>query len=316
MTHRDHIPGWYERLRPLIIDRAPEQPPAQAAAEKALREFERGDHSLRKQHDQRIAESVAAEAKRCPLPSGCFVDASGVWGRIAVAARVAWSRCGVVRQALRWIAPGEFLMGSPDDELDRSPKEGPQHRVRITRGFWMADTVCTQELWQAVMGENPSRDISMQRPVTHVSWDDVQEFLRQLIWMLGGHLKADLPTEAEWEYACRAGTTTAYSFGNVPSPERVACNRKCPVPVKGLPPNAWGLYEMHGNVWELCADGRRDYAANVDPIDDPRGPAEYACARGGSWIHDAHTARSAARNWVGRRVRGDLLGFRFVLRAP
>ncbi|MER2603391.1 MAG: formylglycine-generating enzyme family protein, partial [Candidatus Competibacter phosphatis] len=177
---------------------------------------------------------------------------------------------GSATQRLRWIEPGSFLMGSPEDEPERSSDEGPRHWVTLSRGFWLADSACTQALWQAVMGSNPSAfKENAQRPVEQVSWNDVQGFLRRLEALLPG-CRADLPTEAEWEYACRAGAETPFSFGEQITPEQVNYNGEHPyaggkkglyrqqtVPVKSLPPNAWGLYEMHGNVDEWCADGQR-----------------------------------------------------------
>lgn len=232
-----------------------------------------------------------------------------------------------VTQRLRWIEPGEFSMGSPPEEPERDSGEGPRHRVRITRSFWLADTACTQALWQAVMGENPSRfqqgQDAPRRPVENVSWDDVQRFLERL--RLPG---ADLPSEAEWEYACRAGTDTPFSFGANIAPEQVNYDgnypyaggnkglyRESTVPVASLPANSWGLYEMHGNVWEWCADGLRDYADR--PEADPRGPAGAAprVVRGGSWFNDAGWARSASRSRFGRGYRDDDLGFRLALRS-
>ena len=171
-----------------------------------------------------------------------------------------------VIQRMRWIEPGTFLMGSPKDERDRRDTVGPQHPVMISQGFWLFDTACTQALWEAVMGQNPNQFKGANRPVENVSWNDCQAFLLQLNERLPG-LDLDLPSEAQWEYACRAGTTTPFSFGPNITPEQVNYNGNHPyaggkmglyrgetVSVAGLPPNPWGLYEMHGNVWEWCQD--------------------------------------------------------------
>ena len=242
-----------------------------------------------------------------------------------------------VIQRFRWLPPGEFWMGSPDDEPERYKNEGPCHRVRLSQGFWLADSACTQALWQALMGNNPS-DFKgdEQRPVENVSFDDVQAFLARLQALLPTGCEAVLPTEAEWEYACRAGTDTPF---NLPAPiSRASANfdagaagelavageeSRSTVPVKSLPPNAWGLYEMHGNVWEWCADDQRDYAGTALPeaaLEDPWGPDSQEqeaqrAVRGGSWIALARSLRSARR---GRAPRGDRdrdLGFRVALRS-
>ncbi|MBA2594891.1 MAG: formylglycine-generating enzyme family protein [Gammaproteobacteria bacterium] len=193
-----------------------------------------------------------------------------------------------------------FLMGSPEDEPERHDDEGPRQMVTLTRGLWLADSACTQALWRTVMGANPSRFTGdEQRPVERVSWDEVQGFLRALEALLHGCI-IGLPTEAQWEYACRAGSDTPFSFGARITPAEVNYDgnhpyaggekglfRKETVPVKSLPPNDFGLYEMHGNVWEWCADGLRRYDGQAQQ--DPEGPVldgpeAHCVVRGGSWI--------------------------------
>jgi len=236
-----------------------------------------------------------------------------------------------VVQRMRWIEPGTFTMGSPDDEPEREELEGPAHSVTISRGFWLADTACTQALWQAVTGRNPSHFTgSDQRPVEQVNWHDVQKFLKQLESLLPG-CKADLPAEAEWEYACRAGTDTSFSFGKNVTPQQVnydgerpyagqknGLSRQQTVPARSLPPNPWGLYEMHGNVLEWCADGMREYDGS--PQIDPTGlvtQAERAhrAVRGGSWIDYAWRARSAYRHTSPPDLALYIVGFRLCLRS-
>ena len=233
---------------------------------------------------------------------------------------------GKAIQRMRWIEPGTFLMGSPDGEAERWNDEGPQHPVTLTRGYWLADTACTQELWQAVMGDNPSKfKDDVHNPVEQVSWNQVQEFLRALETLLPGG-EVCLPTEAQWEYACRAGTTTAFSFGDQITSEQVNYDgnypyadgkeseyRKRTLPVKSLPANARGLYEMHGNVDEWCADGLRIYDAT--PQQDPIGPVDrlQRALRGGSWYGYARCARSAFRLGIGPGDRYHFLGFRLCL---
>jgi formylglycine-generating enzyme required for sulfatase activity len=182
-------------------------------------------------------------------------------------------------------------MGSPDSDKGRQVSdEKPQHRVRITKPFYLGKYLVTQEQWEAVMGNNPSHFKGPKNPVEQVSWDDCQQFLRQAqreVGVRGG--KFQLPTEAQWEYACRAGSTTRYCFGDDESGlgeyawyDKNSGNKTHPVGEKK--PNAWGLYDMHGNVWEWCQDWYDGgYYAN-SPTDDPTGPGSNRVLRGGSWF--------------------------------
>ncbi len=256
-----------------------------------------------------------------PWASAWGDDKYGLWSEITV---------GDVVQRLRWIEPGAFLIGSLKNESFVA--ETPQHKVTLTDGFWLADTACTQALWLAVMGgENPSHfSTDSQLPVEQVSWDDVAGFCSTLATNLPDGCEALLPTEAQWEYACRADTKTAFSFGNNISTAQVNFNggypykkapkgefRETTVTVKALPANAWGLYQMHGNVWEWCADAPRTYSADaaISPSGATgKGVKEFA-VRGGSWIGYALYARSACRDYWHRGLRYDLLGFRFALRS-
>ncbi len=246
-------------------------------------------------------------------------------------------------QTLRYIAPGRFLMGSPEAEtagLENQSwyeDERPQHYVTISEGFWLADTACTQGFWQAIMGENPSHFTDKNQggpnhPVEQVSWNMIQPFLQKLSALLPGCL-ATLPNEAEWEYACRAGTTSPFSFGGKIGPEQANCGdyayaggegemRGHTVAVKNLPANDWGLYQMHGNVWEWCADQPRTYDGDavVDPgLHDALAavPNKKAARvlRGGGWSRDARSARSAYRYRLQPGRRLDLTGFRLALRS-
>ncbi len=244
------------------------------------------------------------------------VDETGLYADVTVEG---------VTQRFRWILSGTFLMGSPESEPERLDEE-LQHEVTLNEGFWLAETACTQALWQAVMGENPSEFKDDPRnPVEQVSWNDSQRFIAGLNRRLPG-LQARLPTEAEWEYACRAGTTTPFSFGENITPEQVNYDGETPyaggekglyrghtVPVASLPPNPWGLYEMHGNVVEWCEDWYGNYPS--EPQTDPHGPVEGVARvlRGGSWIVDGGGTRSAARDWSGPDDRDNHFGFRLAL---
>jgi formylglycine-generating enzyme required for sulfatase activity len=231
-------------------------------------------------------------------------------------------RAGSVVQRMRWIEPGSFLMGSPETEGRHWNRQGPQHRVTLSCGFWLADTPCTQGLWMAVMdGANPShfanvRDAA-ERPVERVTWDDVQGFLARLTTTLPGGREAFLPTEAQWEYAARAGSRTAYFWGDVAEPGRANWNEEQggTTAVKRYPCNPWGLYDIHGNVWEWCSGSlyKYVYGAVTDPPDS--GDASERALRGGSWVFDAGRAHSAFR-YDGPRGNGWYSsGFRFALRS-
>ena len=227
-----------------------------------------------------------------------------------------------VRQVFRWCEPGIFEMGSPSDEPGRIDYE-TKHEVTLSEGFWLADTTVTQALWELVMGENPSKFKGVERPVENVGWDDAKSFIGKFNKKIP-ELSVRLPWEAEWEYACRAGTTTAFSFGGKEdlSLERVNYSGKWDdynlkgetKEVKSYPPNTWGLYEMHGNVWEWCADYWQD-DLGVEPVVDPHGPenGDSRVVRGGSWIFIGRHVRSAFRSRGDPGFRSDYLGFRLAL---
>jgi formylglycine-generating enzyme required for sulfatase activity len=242
-------------------------------------------------------------------------------------------------------------MGSPEGEAGRFSDEGPQHWVTLTKGFWMMDVPCTQELWQAVMqGKNPSRFKDDQRPVERVSWNDVQKFIQKLNALAPGP-ELRLPTEAQWEYACRAGSETALYripgttgeltiLGDNDGPELDAIawyggnsgvdpkfpnaedskswpqkqydhSHAATQPVRLKTANMWGLYDMLGNVWEWCADGMRPYSSQ--PQVDPVGPSvESRAIRGGSWNYIARSVRCAFRRRHSSGIQYDNLGFRLV----
>ena len=235
-----------------------------------------------------------------------------------------------ITQRFRWIEAGMFLMGSPESEPERSSNE-TQHRVTFQQGFWLADTACTQALWVAVMGNNPACFTDdLQNPVEQVSWDDVQGFLQRLNQCVL-RLNAGLPSEAQWEYACRAGTTTAFSFGNSISPHQANYNgnqtyegggskgeyRQKTVPVKSFTPNPWGLYQMHGNVWEWCQDTWDSYDNTpTDGSAGSGGDAGRRVLRGGSWNNFPLRLRSASRNNNSPDYRNFNFGFRLVVLSP
>lgn len=206
-----------------------------------------------------------------------------------------------------FIPPGTFIMGSPSNEPGRDSDEG-RHKVTLTRPFYMQTTEVTQGQWQAVMGENPShfRDCGETCPVEMVSWYDTQRFIARLNAMEGSHTYR-LPTEAEWEYTARSGSQTALSNG-ILTVTGCAYDAKLDRigwycgnsgykshPVAQKQSNSWGLYDMHGNVWEWCQDWYGDYPTG--PVTDPQGPASglIRVNRGGSWWWFARFCRSANR---------------------
>ena len=209
------------------------------------------------------------------------------------------------------IPAGKFKMGSPASEKGRRDNE-KQYEVTITKPFYIGKYEVTQEEWQAVMGNNPSEMKGVILPVTRVSWDDCQEFIKKLNANTNGGYR--LPTEAEWEYACRAGTTTAYSFGDKITPKDAnywesKINKS--VIVGSYKPNAFGLYDMHGNLFEWCEDWHGEYPFTVT---DPKGPAkgEYRVLRGGSFYYNDSNARSSFRFDYSPSFRLFYIGFRLA----
>ena len=222
---------------------------------------------------------------------------------------------GGVKMDLVLIRPGSFKMGS-----EKSDDEKPVHEVTITKPFYIGKHEVTQEQWEAAMDGNPSYFKGKTNPVERVSWTDCQGFLKKLKPKLTG-LSPGLPTEAEWEYACRAGSTTAYCFGDNDKDlgdyawyNPNSNNRTHPVGKKK--PNAWGLYDMHGNLSEWCRDWYDKAYYAESPKEDPAGLATGSgrVLRGGSWRRDAAYCRSASRYDYGPANQGDSSGFRVVLR--
>ena len=212
------------------------------------------------------------------------------------------------------IPAGTFMMGSPDSDPDADDNEKPAHQVTLSQDFYLGKYPVTQAQWEAMMGANPSEFKGAARPVETVSWDDVQAFMQKLNER-GGADHYRLPTEAQWEYACRAGSSTRYHFGDDAAQlgdyawyHDNSGGQTHPVGQKQ--PNAWGLYDMHGNVWEWVQDWYGDYT--VAPVTDPIGPTSGAVRviRGGSWGDAALYARSAVRFRFHPGDRFDNLGFR------
>ncbi len=247
---------------------------------------------------------------------------------------------------LAWIPAGIFRMGSLGAEEGHQHYEGPQHEVTITRPFYLGVYPVTQEQYEQVMGVNPScfspqgpgsarmGDLDTRDfPVECVSWQDAQDFCRRLSqreeeWQRGRVYR--LPTEAEWEYACRGGrsSSTPFCFGECLSSALANCNGHHPygfapvgpylertTVVGSYPANAFGLYDVHGNVWEWCADWFANHYYSQSPRADPPGPpaGEGRIIRGGSWGAHAEECRSARRGWLVPGSRGEPIGFRVAM---
>jgi formylglycine-generating enzyme required for sulfatase activity len=213
-----------------------------------------------------------------------------------------------------WCPPGVFTMGSPEDEEGRYEDE-TQVQVQITKGFWMARTLVTQGQWQSLMGANPSYFQGAKLPVEQVSWEDAQDFIIKLNDMenLPSGYHYALPTEAQWEYACRAGEKGPYSGGSLDEVAWYDVNSSIMTHKVGLKKaNAWGLYDMHGNVWEWCADW---YDGTLKGGTDPTGPSSggFRVNRGGSWGSLASGCRAADRSGDTPGDRFNFLGFRPAL---
>ncbi|GDY14929.1 hypothetical protein LBMAG53_38070 [Planctomycetota bacterium] len=230
-------------------------------------------------------------------------DQYGTWADLTV---------GGVVQRMRLIKAGTFTMGSPANEASRDADE-TQHQVTLTKDFWLGDSEVTQGLWQAVVDNNPSKFQGADLPVERVSWEECQGFFEKL----NGQVRSGgfrFPSEAQWEYACRAGTTGAYAgdVGGLAWLGDNAGGTTHAVKTKGA--NAWGLFDLHGNVWEWCGDWYGDYPAGA--ARDPTGPASGSnrVNRGGSWYYNAWNCRAAGRDGSEPGNRFSSLGFR--LSAP
>ena len=241
--------------------------------------------------------------------SGWGEDAKGVFVEI---------RVKDVVQVLRWCRPGRFLMGAGSDDPDARDLERPQTEISFREGFWLGDTPVTQKFYSALMGENPSRFESPNRPVERVSWQDAKAFIAQLN-STQDQLNLRLPSEAEWEYACRARTLTPYWWGT--QWDDAKANAQGHVgktrDVGTYPGNPWGFADMSGNVWEWCEDVWHESHEGAVPDGAPRQPIgeqekTVRVVRGGSWSGTARDCRSAARFRFHPGDRGADLGFRLA----
>lgn len=239
-----------------------------------------------------------------------FLAASGCF-----AAEKTYMNC--IGMQFTLIPAGSFTMGTDRSLRKAYIDETPHHPVTIGKSFYLGIYEVTQEQWTAVMGDNPSQYKGKDKPVEQVSWNDAQAFIEKLNAM-EGHNRYRLPTEAEWEYAARAGTESAFSFGDdfrlLGEHGWHQSNSGYKTPQVGQKkPNPWGLYDMHGSMWEWVQDWYGRYPST--PVTDPQGPSagSYRVARGGSWCDSAMDSRSAYRTASAPRYRSFSLGFRLAL---
>ena len=251
------------------------------------------------------AEQEAAEAKAKP---------SSEIGAGRVGATFGLPLEGKTVMPFAFCPAGSFTMGSPELEEDRSSNE-KQVKVTLIKGFWMAKTELTQAQWTAIMGNNPSRFNGNDLPVEGVSWEDTQEFIKKVndSGVIPEGWKLSLPSEAQWEYACRAGETGPFSGGTIDQVAWYGGNSGDKTHAVGTKKsNAWGLHDMHGNLWEWCSDL---YDRVLSGGTDPSGPSSgvFRVLRGGSWDDFAAGCRAASRNWDVPDPRGNDVGFRPAL---
>jgi formylglycine-generating enzyme required for sulfatase activity len=252
-------------------------------------------------------------------------DAGVDWGgKYSANMRFRVTANDTLSETMVWIAPGTFTMGSPPNEKDRRPYEGPQTKVTISRGFLMSKYEVTQAQYKAVVGGNPSHFKGDNKPVEQVSWNDAVSYCAKLTGkekaagVLPAGYEYRLPTEAEWEYACRARTTTRFSFGNDESQlgqyDWYGSNSSGTThPVGQKKPNRWGLYDMHGNVREWCQDWWDNYPGGS--VIDPQGPATgiNRVLRGGAYAMAARSSANREDNDFKPSDHSIGLGFRPVL---
>ena len=275
------------------------------AADAKLADLHKETHPRRQALREQIAELRQAQA--------------GVLARACPPKELTLTCARDVTMKLVLIPSGKFPMGSPAGEKDRFSDEGPQRRVTISKPFHMGVHEVTQDQYAAVMGKNPSKFSGLMNPVEQVSWEAAVEFCRRLAKTTGWAVR--LPTEAEWEYACRAGSKTRFSFGDgdrdLGSHAWYSENSdKKTHPVSKKKPNAWGLYDMHGNVYEWCSDWHAKSYAGLKTT-DPQGPGsgKYRVLRGGAWHNIPQYCRSAYRGRLTPGARLSSIGFRVVMSA-
>ena len=308
----------WEKIAPYVATQKLGDPEADALA-KLLNAFEQGYGRTR--FAATVKDQIALLRSRLipvftewPFAAAAAVQRRTITAeRLGIPAQKSIDLGDGIKLEMALIPAGEFMMGSAPDEPARKDDEHPQRRVRITEPFYIGKYEVTQEQWEKVMGRNPSYFKGAKNPAGQLSWHDCQNLIRKLNGLGAGTFR--LPTEAEWEFACRAGTDTAFHSGKSISPDQANYrakekHRAKTVPVGSFPPNAFGLHDMHGNLWELCADWYGAYAK--EPQTNPPGPetGTERVARGGAWAERQAEIRSAIR----RRRKPNFLGGPFGCR--
>jgi formylglycine-generating enzyme required for sulfatase activity len=269
---------------------------------------------LRLTKDGKLKEAMTVRKFRENLPAAP-VALAGITQNQAAGKVMSVNLPGGVVMKFCYCPPGNFKMGSPPDEMDRQRNED-QVQVQLSKGFWLAQTECTQAQWVAVMGHNPSKFKGDDLPVEQVSWNDAQQFITKLneAMSLPAGWKVALPTEAQWEYACRAGTKTAFSFGKTFTTKQAnfAYVLGKTRDVGKYKTNPWGLHDMHGNVLEWCGDWLGEkLPGGTDPTGAPSGTARVW--RGGGWLEPDDYCRAAFRNGNKPDTTWNAIGFRVAL---
>ena len=314
----------------MMADRIEEAKEAKVEKERAVSQYETAETMLHKTKPVNESKNVSGDPNVFTNPETDAEDQTHEDATVEPATPsvkeggpISVNLGGDVKLEMVWIRPGGFMMGSPNSEKGRDKGEGPVHRVMFRKGFWMGKYEVTQEQWEQVMGNNPNNFKRPQNPVELVSWSDCQDFVAKLnqraeVKRQARNAKFRLPTEAEWEYACRAGTSTRFYSGDSESDlNRVAWylenSGKDAHHVGQKPPNRFGLFDMLGNVQEWCQDRLGDYPEGLvtDPTGAPEG-SSYIC-RGGNFASEDFITRSATRNYGPSGARFPGLGLRLVL---
>ena len=334
-----------EDIRPIHQEEEDRARKAQEAAPSARKDdasaAAKAEAERREEEERARKARIESAAKQAPpliqitIDRGAIVRVGNQWQTKTESITRAGYRQELTKEiaiTMLQIPAGEFQMGSSDKEVDRSTSEGPQHRVQL-QSFFLGQTPVTQAQWKLVAGwpklavdlnPQPSRFKGANRPVEQVSWEEAMEFCRRLSQRT--ELSYTLPSEAQWEYACRAGTTTPFAFGDTLTPDLAnyegnytygsgpkGTYREKTTDVGSFLANAWGLQDMHGNVWEWCLDHWHENYQGAPSDGTPwvnGGDEALRLLRGGSWVDAPRDCRSAARSWRPQDVRSNIVGFR------